>query len=312
MSNEYPGIIIIGPTASGKSGLGISLAARFNGEIVSCDALQLYRRMDIGTAKVTAAQRQEVRHHMLDLLDPSEDFSAGMYQGLARKALDEIRERRCIPFVVGGTGFYLKALLEGLFEGPGRDETIRKRMWKIINHKGPQILHRALKRIDPLSAERIEEADSERIIRAYEMYLVSGQPMSWWQQQPRNELRGYRWLKIGIDLPRMVLYKNIDTRVDEMFRNGFEEEVQELLNLFSRNSPAFKAIGYRQVAEYFEGKHTLEAAIEDTKKESRHYAKRQMTWFRRDPDIRWITDRGETGHLEADAGVIVKEFLHKD
>ena len=311
MSNPYPGIIIVGPTASGKSRLGIFLAARFDGEIVSCDALQLYRRMDVGTAKVNAAERERVPHHMMDLLDPAEEFNAGTFQDLARKSLEEIRGRGRIPFIVGGTGFYLRALLEGLFDGPSREETLRTRMRKIIERKGPEALHRALKRVDPRSAEKIAEADGARIIRAYEIYLVSGQPMSWWQRQPRNALSGYRWLKIGILISRPELYERINARVDMMFQSGFLEEVQALLDRYPGNSPAFKAIGYRQVVDHFDGKCSLEEAIENTKMESRRYAKRQMTWFQRDPEIRWIEDEGETEKLEEKARVMVDGFLRE-
>ncbi|MBN2320765.1 MAG: tRNA (adenosine(37)-N6)-dimethylallyltransferase MiaA [Acidobacteria bacterium] len=309
MSNPYPGIVIVGPTASGKSRMGIALATRFNGEILSCDALQLYRRMNIGTAKVTQFEREQVPHHMLDLLDPAEEFSAGTFQDLARKSLEVIRGRGRIPFVVGGTGFYLRALLEGLFDGPSREETLRARMRKIIERKGPKVLHRALERVDPQSASQIAEADGERIIRAYEIYLVSGQPMSWWQRQPRNALSGYRWLKIGIHVARARLYERINTRVDQMFRSGFLEEVESLMALYPGDSPGFKAIGYRQAVEYFNGHRSLDDAIEDTKMESRRYAKRQVTWFRRDPDIHWIEDEGESEKLAAEAEAMVERFL---
>jgi len=312
MPKPYPGIVIVGPTASGKSRLGIFLAMRFNGEIVSCDALQLYRRMDIGTAKITEVEQQQVRHHMLDLLDPTEEFTAGTFQNAARKSIEEIRGRQRIPFVVGGTGFYLRALLEGLFEGPGRDEGLRARMRRIIDRKGTAVLHRALERVDLRSASRIAPADGERIIRAYEIYLVSGQPMCWWQQQPRNTLEGYRWLKIGIDMPREQLYERINTRVDEMFRGGFLEEVESLLALYPEDSPGFRAIGYRQAVEYFSGKGSLEDAIENTKTESRRYSKRQMTWFRRDSEIQWIEDRGENQELEATAEALVLNFLYEE
>ncbi len=311
MPKPYPGIVIVGPTASGKSRLGIFLAARFDGEILSCDALQLYSGMDIGTAKITARDREQVPHHMLDLLDPTEEFSAGSFQELARKSLEEIRGHGHIPFVVGGTGFYLRALLEGLFDGPSRDETLRARMQEIIKRKGSKVLHRALERIDPLSAERIAEADGDRIIRAYEIYLVSGQTMSWWQQQPRNALEGYQWLKIGIRLPRATLYERINARVDEMFRRGFLEEVKTLMALYPGSSPAFKAIGYRQIVDYFNGKRSLEEAIEETKMESRRYAKRQMTWFRRDPEILWIDGACENENLEARAEDLVGKFLQE-
>ena len=181
----------------------------------------------------------------------------------------------------------------------------------IIERKGPKVLHRALERVDPHSAGRIAEADGDRIIRAYEIYLASGRTMSWWQQQPRNTLQGYRWLKIGIHLPRPTLYERINARVDEMFQRGFLEEVKTLTALHSENSPAFKAIGYRQAIDYFNGKRSLEEAVEDTKKESRRYAKRQMTWFRRDPDIRWIEGACEKENLEARAEDLVEKYLQE-
>ena len=309
MPEEYPGIVIVGPTASGKSQLGIQLAKRYNGEIVSCDALQFYRHMDIGTAKVTITERGDVPHHMLDILNPDEEFSAGAYQKAARKTLDEIRCRGCIPFVVGGTGFYLRALLEGLFDGPSRDDALRLRMRKIIERKGPETLHRALQNIDPQSAARIEKTDGDRIIRAYEMHLISGRPISWWQQQPRNTLHGYRWLKIGIDIPRPVLYERIDDRVDTMFREGLLDEVRMLLGQFPKNAPAFKAIGYRQIIDYLDGKISLEHTVEETKKESRRYAKRQMTWFRRDPEIIWIEYKNYSDDLYYATGALIEKFL---
>ena len=311
MRNEYPGIIIVGPTATGKSRLGITLAVRFHGEIVNCDALQLYRHMDIGTAKVTPSDRKRVPHHMLDLLNPTEDFSAGNYQILARQSLDGIRERGHIPFVVGGTGFYLRALLEGLFDGPAREESLRARMRRIIECKGTKVLHRALERIDPQSAARIPEADEERIIRAYEIYLLSGRPMTWWRRQPRSALQGYCWLKIGIHIPRAELYERIDSRVEEMFQSGFLEEVQTLLASFPKSSPGFKAIGYRQIVDYLDGKYSMEQAIDNTRKESRRYAKRQMTWFRRDPGIHWIDGREETADLDTTAVALVEKFLER-
>lgn len=312
MSEPYPGIVIVGPTASGKSRLGTDLALLFRGEIISCDALQLYRRMDVGTAKVTAAERKEVPHHMLDILEPNEEFSAGAYQSAARKSLEEIRKRGRIPFVVGGTGFYLSALLEGLFDGPSRNEILRSRMKRIIDRKGPEVLYRALRRIDPLSADRISEADGERIIRAYEMYLVSGRTMSWWQQQPRNALKGYRWLKIGIHSKRENLYKKINSRVDEMFNSGFIDEVRTLLGMFPRRSPAFKAIGYRQVLDYLDGRVVLEEAVEETKKESRNYAKRQISWFRRDTRIKWIEDGEQYERLLSEGSRLIEAFLNRE
>jgi tRNA dimethylallyltransferase len=309
---EYPGIIILGPTASGKSKLGIDLAFRFRGEIVSCDALQVYRHMDIGTAKASPAERERVRHHMLDLRNPSEDFSAGDYQRLAREALNEICSRGYRPFVVGGTGFYLKALIEGLFEGPARSEELRARMRKIIGRRGPRTLHNALRRVDPESANRIAEADSERIIRAYEVHLVSGKSISWWQQQPRDALMGYRWLKLGIDVPRQLLYQRINQRVEEMFESGLVEETRALLNSYPKFSQAFKAIGYHQISDYFDGKLSLSQAIEATQMESRRYAKRQLTWFRSDPEILWLDGRLEFDELRSQAEIHITCFLNNE
>ncbi len=307
--DEYPGIVILGPTASGKSRLGIALAGLFHGEIVSCDALQVYAHMNIGTAKASLAEKTLVPHHMLDIRNPDEDFSAGDYQRMARQAVREIRARGHLAFVTGGSGFYLRALIEGLFEGPARSETLRIRMRRIIRRRGLRTLYRALLRVDPQSAARIAEKDAERIIRAYEVYLVSGKTISWWQQQPRDAFQGFRWLKLGIDLPREQLYRNIDRRVEVMFQTGFLEEVRWLLGKFSRSSQAFKAIGYRQAAEYLEGTISLEQALEETRKESRHYAKRQLTWFRSDRNIMWLD--GQTGfeELRQKAAALVAEFL---
>lgn len=311
MTQINPGIVILGPTASGKTHLAIALAGRFRGEIVSCDALQIYRHMDIGTAKILPHERMGIPHHMMDLREPGQDFSAGDYQRLAREALRGIHGRENLPFVVGGTGFYLRALIDGLFEGPARSEELRNRMRQIIKRKGPKILHRSLRRIDPKSAERIAETDAERVIRAYEVYLATGKPLSWWRQKPRDSLEGYRWLKIGIRVPREQLYRRIDQRAEEMFRSGFLDEVQQLMSRFPSECHAFKAIGYRQAVEYFEGKLTLEQTIEETKKQSRHYAKRQLTWFRSDPDITWLEVESNLEALQTKAADLIEDFLKK-
>jgi tRNA dimethylallyltransferase len=285
---NHPAIAVIGPTASGKSDLALALADRYRGEIVVCDALQVYRHMDIGTAKPGAEIRARIPHHMLDLRDPCVDFSAGDYQRLGRRVLDEIKSRCRTPFVVGGTGFYLKALIEGLFVGPGRSEVLRKRMRNIVAKRGPETIHRALCRIDPETATKLAPADAERNIRAYEIYLLTGRTMSWWQARPKDSLPGFRWLKLGILWPRAQLCARIDQRVEEMFRQGFTAEVDALMKEFPRECHAFKAIGYRQIARYLEGMWSLESAMEDTKRESRRYAKRQTTWFRSEREIVWL------------------------
>jgi tRNA dimethylallyltransferase len=307
--NENQGIVILGPTASGKSRLALALALEFRGEIVGCDAFQVYKHMNIGTAKVSPAEQEQVRHHMLDIQDPDRDFSAGDYQRLARQAICDIHERGFLPFVVGGTGFYLRALIDGLFEGPARVEELRIRMRRIIKRKGPAVLHRALQRVDRQCAARIADTDAERIIRAYEVYLATGKPMHWWQQQPRDAFRGFQWLKIGINLPREQLYQRINQRVEEMFERGLLEETRELLAQFPKTSQAFKAIGYRQAAAHIEGSVSLEQAIEETKKESRHYAKRQMTWFRSESDIVWLDGQLDATELQQRAAHLVTDFL---
>jgi tRNA dimethylallyltransferase len=304
-----PGIVIIGPTASGKSQLSIALALRHSGEIVSCDALQVYKQMDIGTAKIPEAERKDISHFLLDIQDPDNEFSAGDYQRQAREAIREISARGNLPFVVGGTGFYLRALIEGLFEGPERSEALRKRMRAIIRRKGSGILHRALCRVDPLSADKIAEKDADRIIRAYEVYLVSGKSMGWWQQQPRDVFQGYRWLKIGISLPREELYQRINQRVDKMFKSGLLEEARWLLDRYPESCQAFKAIGYRQAAGYLQGQLSLSQAIDSTQQESRRYAKRQLTWFRADPNILWMDGSQDSKDLIAQASETIQKFL---
>jgi tRNA dimethylallyltransferase len=306
---NLPGIAVVGPTASGKTSLGLALATRFKGEIVSCDALQVYRGMDIGTAKPTALQRGLARHHMLDLREPDEDYSAGDYQRDARAALEHISRAGHVPFVIGGTGFYLRALIDGFFEGPSRSENIRKRLRKIIAGGKTPLLHKALCRVDPESAGRIEKEDAARLIRAYEVYLITGKPMSWWHQQPRNALQGYRWLKLGISLPRALLYQKINKRVEDMFSAGFVDEVRELIAKYPRHCHAFKAIGYRQIADYLDGRITLAQAVENTQQESRRYAKRQLTWFRSDSDIIWLDGSGSEEQLQNQAGQMVENFF---
>ncbi len=306
---DVPAVAVLGPTGSGKSWLAMTLASKFGGEIISCDALQVYRGMDIGTAKATRAERQAVPHHMLDLREPGEVFSAGDYQHLARESLGKIRDRGHIPFVAGGTGFYLRALTDGLFEGPGRSEELRGRMRAILRRGGIGRLYRALVCADPAAARRIMPSDSSRILRAYEVYLMTGTPMSKWQERPLEKLVGFRWLKLGLAWPREVLYQRINGRVEDMFRAGFVEEVGGLLEKYPRECHALKAIGYRQIADYLKGRCSLEQAMESTKQESRRYAKRQLTWFRALPDLIWLDADRDLSALEREAIAQVRQHL---
>jgi tRNA dimethylallyltransferase len=293
MASRYPVVVVAGPTASGKTRLGVQLAREFSGEVLSCDALAVYRGMEIGTAKPTAQDRAAVPHHLIDLRDPTDEFSAGDFERLGREILGEVRRRDRLPFVVGGSGLYLRALEQGLFDGPARSEELRTRMRRIGARRGPGCLHRALARIDPAAAARIAPADLPRIMRAYEVYMQSGEPLSSWHARPSARTEEFRWLKLALDVDRAALYERIDARVGEMFERGFIEEVRGLLARFRADAPGFKAIGYRQIVRFLEGGATLEETIADTRRESRRYAKRQMTWLRADPSFVWLSGTEE-------------------
>jgi tRNA dimethylallyltransferase len=310
--SDYPAVAVLGPTGSGKTALGMALAERFHGEIVVCDALQVYLHMDIGTAKPAADDRQRIPHHMLDLRKPCDDFNAGEYMRLGRSALDGIRARGRIPFVVGGTGFYFRALTDGLFEGPGRSEALRSRMRRIVAIRGAACIHAALTRADPETARRLAPLDAERNIRAYEVFLLTGQTMGWWQNRPRNALSGYRWRKIGIHWSRPELYARVDTRVEEMFTAGLVLEVEYLMQSYPRDCHAFKAIGYRQVRDHLEGKLSQAQAVEEIQRESRRYAKRQLTWFRADAEIEWLEASSGPAALLEQASLSVVRFLEEN
>ena len=307
--DDYPALAIVGPTASGKSRLALAVAGEFGGEIVSCDALQVYRAMDIGTAKPTPEERSEIPHHMLDLRDPGDDFSAGDYQRLAREALHAIAARGRLPVVTGGTGFYLKALIDGLFEGPAREEALRERLRRIISRKGAGRLHMVLRKVDPRSAERISVADAARILRALEVYFLTGRQLSSWQSQPRLALHGFRWLKLGIAWPRDRLYDRINSRVDRMYRDGLVEECRAILRSHPKHCHALKAIGYRQCSVFLDGGCTLEQAMDHTRQETRRYAKRQLTWFRSLPDIIWIEGEEDFERMFDIASRRIREWL---
>jgi len=308
--DDHPAIAIVGPTASGKSRLAMAMAMEFRGEIVSCDALQVYRGMDIGTAKPTAAERACVPHHMLDLRDPGEDFSAGDYQRMGREALKAVAARGDLPVVTGGTGFYLKALIDGLFAGPGRSEELRSRLRTVLSRRGPARLHSVLRKVDPRSAERISAADAARMVRALEVWFLTRRPLSSWQEQPRVALPGFRWLKLGIAWPRERLYRRIDARVDQMYHDGLVDESRALLRTYPRDCHAFKAIGYRQCSVFLEGGCTLEQAIRDTQQQTRRYAKRQLTWFRSLPDLVWLEGEEEFPRLVSRASELIRKWLH--
>jgi tRNA dimethylallyltransferase len=283
-------VLLLGPTGSGKTALSLALAERFNGEIVSCDSVAVYRGMDLGTAKPTRQERAQVAHHLIDVADPDEPFTAGEYSRRARAALDQIAGRCKLPIVTGGTGLYLRALTEGLFAGPARHEELRDRLRGSAEARGSAWLHRILSRLDPASAARIHANDTAKLIRAIEVCLAARRPMS--QVLQRDPLSGFRLLRIGLGPPRAALYDRLNRRCAEMFAEGLVEETRGLL---ARYGPvkALDSLGYRQARFVLEGSMSETMATVAAQQGHRNYAKRQLTWFRREPDVHWIEAFGD-------------------
>lgn len=302
-------VLVLGPTGSGKSGLAIQLALEFNGEIVNCDSQQVHRLLNIGTAKLPVEERRGVPHHLMDVADPEEVFSAGEYGRRARLVLDEIRERGPVPIVCGGTGFYVRALLEGLFEGPPRNEALRSELMK-REARRPGFVHRFLRRRDRESAERIHANDVQKTVRALEVSIAAQAPMASLFGQTEQPLTGFRWLKLGLDPPREALYARIDARCEQMFQQGLIEETRALLERgYTRETNAMESIGYRQSIDVIEGRTSLPEALADVQMETRRYAKRQLTWFRRDAETHWLKGFGDDPSAAEDAFRLVREHL---
>jgi tRNA dimethylallyltransferase len=307
LSEKLPMVVVAGPTGSGKSALAVALARRFQGEIVNCDSLQLYRRFDIGTAKTPVAGRQGILHHLFDVLESQEGYSAGEYARAARAVLREISARGGLPIVTGGTGFYLKALLEGLPSLPERDEALRARL-AVKEARKPGTLHRLLARLEPKAAARIHKNDSQKLTRALEIRLTTHAPLP--PKETAAPLEGYAPVKIGLNPDRAELNARLDTRVEIMFSQGLLEEVRELLAKGDTgDEKPFEALGYKQALAQIRGTLSLEEAIRSTQLETRQYAKRQLTWFRRDPEMRWLAGFGDSGGLQAEAGEIVRRAV---
>jgi tRNA dimethylallyltransferase len=303
-------VLVLGPTGSGKSGLAIQLALAFNGEIVNCDSQQIYRCLNIGTAKVPESERHGVPHHLIDIADPDEVFSAGEFARRARIVLEDIRVRGRLPIVGGGTGFYVRGLLNGLFEAPKRDDALRMELNRREQLRAG-FVHRLLRRLDPVSAGRIHPNDIQKAVRAVEISLNAQAPMSRLLGHTERPLEGFRWLKLGLDPPRDALYARINARCERMFAEGLVEETQSLLDRgFGRETKALESIGYRQCIDIVEGRTTIAEALADVQMETRRYAKRQLTWFRRDPEIRWLNDFGDDPLIEREAMRLVNEHLH--
>ncbi len=297
-------VLLLGPTGSGKTALSLALGARFGGEIVSCDSVAVYRGLDLGSAKPTAAERAQLPHHLIDVAAPDEPFTAGDYSRLGRAALREIAGRGRLPIVTGGTGLYLRALTEGLFAGPARDAELRARLGRSAERHAAGWLHRVLARLDAATAERIHANDTPKLIRAIEVCVAGRRPMS--EQMGRDPLTGFRLLRIGLNPPRAALYERLNARCAAMFATGLVGETRALLARYGQVA-ALDALGYRQASAVVRGELAEAEAVAAAQQGHRNYAKRQLTWFRREPDVCWIEDFGDTAGTVERAAALVEE-----
>ncbi|HKM46573.1 MAG TPA: tRNA (adenosine(37)-N6)-dimethylallyltransferase MiaA [Terriglobales bacterium] len=286
-------VVVLGPTASGKTALALAIARRFRGEIVNCDSVAMYREFEIGTAKPSAAERAEVPHHLLDCVDPLTDVTAGEYARQARQVLREIGRRRRLPIVSGGTGLYLRALVEGLFPGPQRSEDLRNRLRNRVEQHGTERLHRILRRLDAPAANRIHANDVPKVIRAIEVCLASRRPMTELWEQGREPLQGFRILRLGLNPEREVLYTRINQRAAKMFETGLIAETEELRAKYGEQARPLGSLGYKQAVQFLRGELDLKSALAAAQQAHRNYAKRQITWFRREPNVHWLPGFGD-------------------
>jgi tRNA dimethylallyltransferase len=293
-------VVILGPTASAKTALSLAIAEKFHGEIVNCDSVAMYRDFNIGTAKPSLAERVRVPHHFFDFVDPNQYMTAGEYARLARQELKEISARGNLPIVVGGTGLYLRALLEGLFPGPQRSEELRERLRERATAHGSVYLHRILRRVDPAAAEKIHANDVPKLIRAIEVCLASRSKMTELWQQGRDPLRGFRILRLGLDPDRAALYARINERAEKMFASGLIEETEMLRSKYGAATRSLASLGYKQAMQFLNGELARDQAIQAAQQAHRNYAKRQMTWFRREAGVAWLKGFGDDPKVQAD------------
>jgi len=302
-------VAIVGPTGSGKTALSLALAQHFGGEIVNCDSVALYRGFEIGTAKPGVEERARAPQHLLDILDPTAVFTAGDYAQAARRVVAEIAARGRLPIVVGGTGLYLRAFLEGLFTGPKRSEELRERLREIARRKGSQHLHRILVRLDPAAAGKIHPNDAPKLIRAIEVCLETRQKMTELWQRGRDPLSGFRILRLGLDPERAALYERINRRARRMFDSGLVEETERLVERYGALAPPLQSLGYKQAVQLLRAEVDRESAIAAAQQAHRNYAKRQMTWFRREPGVHWLHGFGDDPQIQARVLALVTEHL---
>ncbi len=304
---KKPLIILTGPTAVGKTKLSIALAKAVNGEIISADSMQVYKHMDIGTAKIMPEEMDGVPHHLVDVLSPMEDFNIVLFQQMAKKAMEEIYAKGKIPVLVGGTGFYIQAVLYDIdFTESEEDSPYREELWELSRKEGEEVLHNMLKECDPKAAQEIHMNNVKRVIRALEFYKTTGTKISEHNEEQRSKESPYEFLYLVLNQDRAVLYERIEKRIDIMVNQGLIEEVQKLKDMgCHKDMVSMKGLGYKEILAYLEGETTLEEAIEILKRDTRRFAKRQLTWFRREKEPVWI-DKGQYESEE----LILEEILN--
>lgn len=300
-------VVILGPTGSGKTALSLALAERTGGEIVNCDSVAMYREFEIGTAKPTLEERRRAPHHLMDFVEPHGFITAGEYVRRAREALREISGRGRLPIVAGGSGLYLRALIEGLFPGPQRSEELRERLRALAARHGSPYLHRILTRLDGATARKVHPNDTPKLVRAIEVCIVSRNTMSDLWQRGRNRLRGFRIERIGLQPSREKLYGLLNQRAKDMFDAGLVEETARLLKQYGETSRPLGSVGYKQAVQYLRGEMTREQALHAAQQAHRNYAKRQLTWFRREPGVQWLSGFGWEREIQERAIEFVEE-----
>ena len=308
MAADSPQLIIVsGPTCSGKSALGIELAQRLDGQIINADSMQVYRGMDIGTAKIPVSERKGIPHHLIDIVDPDQAFNAALFRYHAHTTVKELYEKRVLPIVVGGTGLYVKALLGGLFQVPPSRPEARRALREECKRKGPAFLHRRLSRLDKIAAARISPADKVRIMRALEVIELTGRPFSELTEEHGFSDRRFHALHLCLSVDRKELYDRINRRASAMVESGLIAEVEGLLHRgYKPELKPMQAIGYRQIVGYLEGRWDLNEAVRLIQRDTRRYAKRQLTWFAKDPEIRWVRPTDTANILNS-----IRQFLQR-
>ena len=314
MTEKKPLVILTGPTAVGKTALSIKLASEIGGEIISADSMQVYRQMDIGSAKIKPEEMGGIPHHLIDILEPEEEFNVCLFEKLALEAMEQIYERGHIPVVVGGTGFYIQALLYQIdFTEEETDTAFRDKLWRLGEEKGNHYLHELLRKVDPESAEEIHENNRKRVIRALEFYENSGKPISTHNKEQRQKTSAYNSCYFVLTDDRKKLYERIESRVDQMLSKGLVDEVRTLKERgCNASTVSMQGLGYKEILEYLDGRCSLLEAVEKIKKETRHFAKRQLTWFRREKDVIWLDKQAFAYDEDAVLSCILENLRKKE